>query len=71
MVRALGAVPARVLIVEDNRDICRNIAAYLDKHGYVTDFAHDGISAMRLALTNRFVNARCIALMPSYAKSMT
>ncbi|OAN89047.1 DNA-binding response regulator [Marinobacter sp. EhC06] len=42
----------RVLIVEDNRDICENIAAYLEKHRYVLDFAYDGISAMYLALTN-------------------
>ncbi|MBN8444701.1 MAG: response regulator transcription factor [Gammaproteobacteria bacterium] len=44
----------RVLIVEDNRDICANIAAYLDKHNYILDFAYDGVSAMNLALTNPF-----------------
>ncbi|XTP31824.1 response regulator transcription factor [Microbulbifer sp. MCCC 1A16149] len=44
----------RVLIVEDNRDICENIAAYLAKHNYVLDFAYDGISGMHLALTNPF-----------------
>ncbi|QKX19098.1 response regulator transcription factor [Microbulbifer sp. YPW1] len=44
----------RVLVVEDNRDICENIAAYLEKHGYLMDFAYDGISAMHLALTNPF-----------------
>lgn len=54
MVHALGAVPIRALIVEDNRDICENIAAYLEKQGYVLDFAYDGISAMHLALTNPF-----------------
>ena len=54
MVHALGAVPIRVLIVEDSRGICENIAAYLEKHRYVMDFAYDGISAMHLALTNRF-----------------
>ena len=54
MVHTLGAAPVRVLIVEDNRDICENIAAYLDKHNYVMDFAYDGISAMHLALTNPF-----------------
>ncbi|KUM54081.1 response regulator transcription factor [Rheinheimera sp. EpRS3] len=54
MVHALGAVPVRVLIVEDNHDICENIAAYLEKHSYVMDFAYDGISAMYLALTNPF-----------------
>jgi DNA-binding response OmpR family regulator len=54
MVQKLGAAPVRVLIVEDNRDICANIAAYLEKHSYILDFAYDGISAMHLALTNPF-----------------
>lgn len=54
MVHALGAAPVRLLIVEDNRDICENIAAYLEKHSYVLDFAYDGISAMYLAVTHPF-----------------
>ena len=54
MVQKPGAAPVRVLIVEDNRDICANIAAYLEKHHYILDFAYDGISAMHLALTNPF-----------------
>ncbi|WP_149195614.1 response regulator transcription factor [Luteimonas suaedae] len=54
MARALDAAPIRALIVEDNRDICANIAAYLEKLGYVLDFAHDGVTAMNLALNNPF-----------------
>ena len=54
MARVLDAAPIRALIVEDNRDICGNIATYLEKLGYVLDFAHDGVTAMNLALTNRF-----------------
>lgn len=54
MIHTLGAPPIRALIVEDNRDICANIAAYLERHPYILDFAYDGISAMHLALTNRF-----------------
>ena len=54
MVHALGAAAVRLLIVEDNRDICENIAAYLEKHSYVLDFAYDGISAMYLAVTQPF-----------------
>lgn len=54
MVHKLGVAPVRVLIVEDNRDICANIADYLEKHHYILDFAYDGISAMHLALTNPF-----------------
>lgn len=54
MARAVDATPIRALIVEDNRDICGNIATYLEKLGYVLDFAHDGVTAMSLALTNPF-----------------
>jgi DNA-binding response OmpR family regulator len=54
MAHKLGETHIRVLIVEDNRDICANIAAYLDKHNYILDFAYDGVSAMNLALTNPF-----------------
>lgn len=48
------ATPTRVLVVEDNRGICQNIATYLERHGYIMDFAYDGISAMHLALTQTF-----------------
>ena len=54
MARVLDAAPIRALIVEDNRDICGNIATYLEKLGYVLDFAHDGVTAMNLALANSF-----------------
>lgn len=54
MVHALDELPIRVLVVEDNRDICGNIAAYLEKHNYVLDFAYDGISALHLALKNTY-----------------
>ena len=40
--------------MHNNRDICANIAAYLEKHPYILDFAYDGVSAMNLALTNPF-----------------
>lgn len=54
MVQALATMPVRLLVVEDNRDICDNIAGYLEKHSYVLDFAYDGISAMYLAVTQPF-----------------
>ncbi|MCB1634453.1 MAG: response regulator transcription factor [Xanthomonadales bacterium] len=44
----------RALVVEDNRDICANIATYLEKCSYVLDFAYDGVTAMHLALTHPF-----------------
>lgn len=54
MVDLRGAAPIRVLIVEDNRDICANMAAYLERHPYILDFAYDGISALHLASANSF-----------------
>ena len=54
MALELGASSIRVLIVEDNRDICGNIATYLENHSHVLDFAYDGISAMHLALSNTY-----------------
>jgi DNA-binding response OmpR family regulator len=54
MAPVLEAAPIRALIVEDNRDICANIARYLEKLGYLLDFAHDGLTAMHVALTNPF-----------------
>lgn len=54
MVRALSDAIIRALIIEDNRDICDNIAAYFEKLPYVLDFAYDGISAMQLALINSY-----------------
>lgn len=54
MPHALGAAPIRALIVEDNHDICDNIATYLERCGYILDFAYDGVTAMHLALANPF-----------------
>lgn len=51
MSEAFPATCIRTLIVEDNHDICENIGDYLEARGHTTDFAHDGISAMHLALT--------------------
>ena len=51
MTQTLGVDCIRTLIVEDNRDISENIGDYLDARGHITDYAHDGISAMHLALT--------------------
>ncbi len=54
MPHALCPAPIRALVVEDNRDICENIAAYLENRGYILDFSYDGIGAMNLALSHRF-----------------
>jgi CheY-like chemotaxis protein len=39
---------ARILVVDDDRDICRNLSDILTDLGYQVDFAHDGLSAMEL-----------------------
>lgn len=54
MGQVTAPTPIRALIVEDNRDICGNIAEYLERHHYILDFAYDGMSAVQLALTNSY-----------------
>ena len=54
MIHSLATMPIRVLVVEDSRDICENIAGYLEQHSYVLDFAYDGLSAMHLVSTHSF-----------------
>ncbi len=44
----------RVLIVDDDEDICSNIKDILDDLGYQTDIAHNGRSALDLVDANRY-----------------
>jgi DNA-binding response OmpR family regulator len=44
----------RILIVEDDRDLARNLIDYLELHGHVTDFAPDAYSARRLLASEDF-----------------
>jgi CheY-like chemotaxis protein len=39
---------ARILVVDDDPDICRNLSDILTDLGYQVDFAHDGLSALEL-----------------------
>ncbi len=39
----------KILIVEDNMDIAANIGDYLEDKGHIVDFAHDGITGLRMA----------------------
>jgi len=39
----------RVLLVEDNRNLALNVIEYLEKKGYVTDYAADGTTALNIA----------------------
>ena len=45
---------SRILIVEDDRDLARNLIDYLEIQGYVPDYAPDGHAAMRLLTTNSY-----------------
>lgn len=44
----------KVLIVEDNVAISRNIATFFEQHNMVLDFAYDGRQACQLALENYY-----------------
>jgi two-component system, OmpR family, response regulator CpxR len=38
--------PSRILIVDDDRALCRLLADYLQREGFVVDLAHDGEAAL-------------------------
>lgn len=43
-----------VLIVEDDRDLARNLIDYLELRGYVTDYAPDGFAAINQLRANHY-----------------
>lgn len=43
-----------VLIVEDDRDLARNLIDYLELRGYATDYAPDGFAAINQLKANRY-----------------
>lgn len=44
----------RLLIVEDDRDLARNLIDYLDIQGYTPDYAPDGHAALRMLAANAY-----------------
>ena len=48
------SVASRLLIVEDDRDLARNLIDYLEIQGYVTDYAADGYAALNLLTANAY-----------------
>jgi DNA-binding response OmpR family regulator len=44
----------RILIIEDNRDIAANLGDYLSDRGHEVDYAYDGISGLKLAMSSEF-----------------
>ncbi len=43
-----------ILLVEDNDALAANIGEYLEQQGDIVDFAHDGLSGLRLAESNAY-----------------
>ena len=48
------ALPMRLLVIEDNRDLVANLFAYFESRGHVLDAAPDGITGLHLALTQPY-----------------
>ncbi|NLV23737.1 MAG: response regulator transcription factor [Deltaproteobacteria bacterium] len=44
----------RILVVEDQIEIVRNIAEYLEIKGYLVDCAYDGLGGLHLAVTGNY-----------------
>ena len=44
----------KILIIEDNPDIVANIYAFFEPKGFEMDNAHNGISGLALASSNRY-----------------
>ncbi|MCF6441383.1 response regulator transcription factor [Pseudoalteromonas luteoviolacea] len=44
----------KVLVIEDNLEISRNIAEYFEPHGLILDFAYDGKQGVDLALNHYY-----------------
>jgi DNA-binding response OmpR family regulator len=45
---------AKVLVIEDNRDLAENIVDYLELKGFNLDFTVDGVQGLHLASTNDY-----------------
>ena len=43
-----------VLLIEDHKDIAEMVCAWLEKRGYVLDYAADGVTGLHLAVTNHY-----------------
>jgi DNA-binding response OmpR family regulator len=45
---------ARLLLVEDHRDIAEMVFNHLEQSGFILDYAADGLTGLHLAATNRY-----------------
>lgn len=48
MKNKMSELSIRVLVVDDNRDICANIGEYLESLGHIVNYAYDGRAALQL-----------------------
>lgn len=46
--------PRRVLLIEDHRDIAELVFEHLEQQGYAVDYAADGVTGLRLAVSEDF-----------------
>jgi DNA-binding response OmpR family regulator len=47
----MSAAPARILLIDDDRKLCRLVRDYLSPMGYAVEAVHDGAEGARLALS--------------------
>jgi DNA-binding response OmpR family regulator len=45
---------AKLLLVEDHKNLAQAVGAYLESSGFIMDYAYDGLCALHLATTQRF-----------------
>ena len=45
---------ARVLLVEDHKNLALAVGAYLESSGFTMDYAYDGLCGLHLATTQRY-----------------
>lgn len=52
--KAHKIVHAKVLLVEDHKNLAQAVGAYLESSGFIMDYAYDGLCALHLATTQRY-----------------
>jgi DNA-binding response OmpR family regulator len=52
--RPSAGTRSRILLVEDHRDLAEMVVGYLERRGYATDYAADGITGLHLAVTEAY-----------------
>lgn len=45
---------ARILLVEDHKNLALAVGSYLESSGFIMDYAYDGLCALHLATTQRY-----------------